>query len=218
MKKYILAGIMAVLLISLLGCGKPEKEEMTYEVFVAEYYQTKVANRLLEKKVVGLEEETTRLQEKGKKDTAEYNNVITALQNENYALKVEVVAIKAIGANWQAEIEFALNKLAILQAEKQDWARLYKTDYDSLMGRYNKLNALYPPSHFEDKDELVEWRANSGNITELGCLGLQRLALADGYIVSVHPDFEYCVVIVGDYWYKITPSDQGLVEKIRKVE
>ena len=68
--------------------------------------------------------------------------------------------------------------------------------------------------HFDDKVELVQWRASSGNMTGEGCLGLQQKALADGYIVSVHPDLDYCVVLAGDYWYKIIPGDRYLVVRV----
>lgn len=214
MKKIIIAGIMVALLISLAGCGKPEAEEGSYEEFVAEYYQTKLALHLLQNKYDELEASHAR--EEGREQ--EYINAINTLNSENQALRIEVALIKALGESQKTELESALNAVIFLQNEKQSWARLYKTDYDSLTEKYNRLNALYPPAHFASKDELVKWRASSGNMTEDGCLGLQRRALAEGYIVSLHQRFDYCVAVAGDYLYKITPEDKEMVEKIGKVE
>lgn len=212
MKKLILVGLIVALLIVPMGCGKPEAEEDSYEEFVAEYYQTKLALHLLQNKYDELE--ASHVREEGREQ--EYINAVNTLQGENQALRIEVALIKGLGESQQKELEAALNTLISLQAEKQDWARLYKTDYDRLQEKYNELNALYPPAHFPNKDALVKWRANSGNMTE--SLELQRRALAEGYIVSLHPSFDYCVVVAGDYLYKITPGDKELVEKIGKVE
>jgi len=214
MRKIILVGIIVVLLISVVGCGKPEVEETTYEDFVAEYYQTKLANTLLKKKKAELEGEVARL--KGRE--TEYIATINALNNENEALRIEVAFVKALSEPRQEELESALNTLAELQAEKHQWHILAKKEYEAILAKYNAIEALYPPAHFTDKDELVKWRASSGNMSDSGCLGLQRRAIEEGYIVSLHQSFDYCVVVAGDYLYKIVPEDNKLVEKIGKVE
>ena len=212
MKKLILASLIVALLIVPMGCGKPEVEEVSYEDFVAEYYQTKLALHLLQNKYDELE--ASHVREEGRE--LEYIVAVKTLSSENEALRIELGLIKALGESRQKEIESALNELIRLRAEKQDWARLYKTDYDRLQEKYNRLNALFPPSHFASEGALVKWRASSGNMTE--SLELQRLALAEGYIVSIHQSFDYCVAVAGDYLYKITPEDKELVEKIGKVE
>lgn len=205
--------VLAVLVIAVLlvGCGKPEAKEDSYEDFVAEYYQTKLALHLLQNKYDALEADYGRL--KGRE--AEYINAINTLTGENEALRIEVALVKGLGESQQKAMEIALNELI----EKQDWARLQKLDYEELQGRYNKLDALFPPVHFDDKGVLIEWRASIGNITaSRSCLELQKLALSDGHIVSIHPGLTYCVAVAGDYVYKITPGDYKLVERIRKVE
>ena len=212
----ILGGLVGVLLLALLlGCGESESEEDSYEDFVAEYYQTKLALHMLRNKCEALEAEHDRL--KGR--DAEYINVVNTITSENEALRIEVALLKALGESRQKEIEVVANALITLQAEKQDWARLYKTDYTRLQEKYDELAALYPPVHFDNKAELVKWRASAGDITaSRSCLELQELALGDGYIVSIHPSLEYCVVVAGDSLYKIIPEDEELVKKIGKVE
>lgn len=111
-----------------------------------------------------------------------------------------------------------LNEVLDLRAEQKEWGRFAKKEYEQLLKKYNELADLFPPTNFPDTKTLIDWRASSGNLTEVGCLGLQQRALADGYIVSAHPDLDYCVAIADNYWYKITPDDQALVEKVRKVK
>ena len=215
MKALILISLVVVLLIVPMGCGKPEVEEDSYEVFVAEYYQTKLALHLLQNKYDELEASYER--EEGRE--AEYINAINTLTSENEALRIEVGLVKALGESQKTEIESALNELITLRAEKQKWHIFATKEYDAILAQYNEILAIYPPSHFVNKDELVKWRANSGNITgSRACLGLQARAFTEGYIVSLHPSFDYCTAVAGDSLYKITPGDKELVEKIGKVE
>lgn len=213
MKKLILAGLIAVLLILPMGCGeKPETEEDSYEDFVAEYYQTKLANLVLKNKCGELEGEVARL--KGRE--AKYVNDVNTLSSENEALRIEVALVKALGESRWGELESALNELITLRDEKHDWHIFATQESEAIRAKYNAIAALYPPSHFANKGELVKWRADLGERVE--CLELQDLAFGDGYIVSVSPDLKYCVVVAGDYLYKITPGDNELVEKLGKVE
>lgn len=212
MKKIVI--IMVVLLISLAGCGKPELEEVSYEDFVAEYYQTKLANTILQNKYDELEAEYDRM--KGRDQV--YIDAVNTLTNENQALRVEIGLVKGLGGSRQKEYESALNELITLRDEKHDWHIFATKEYDAILAKYNAIDALYPPAHFANEDELVKWRANSGNMTGGGCLGLQRRALDEGYIVSIHQSFDYCVAVAGDILYKITPGDKELVEKIGKIE
>lgn len=212
MKKVLLFGIIVVLLISLAGCGESEVEEDTYETFVAEYYQTKLALHLLQNRYDELEASHAR--EEGRE--AEYVNAISTLQNENQALRIEVALIKELRGDRQGELESVLNELNALKVGRLTFIRETEQKYEALLVEYNEVKALFPPSHFASKDELVKWRANSGDRT--GSLELQDLAFGDGYILSVSPDLEYCVAVAGDYLYKITPGDKELVEKLGKVE
>lgn len=214
MKKLILAGLIVALLIVPMGCGKPEVEEGSYEAFVAEYYQTKFAIAVLQNKYDELEASYER--DRGR--DVEYANAIYALSSENGALQLELALVKALGESQRTSLEAALNELASLKKEKLDWRNLAMKEAEAILAKYNTIADLFPPSHFADKAELVEWRASSGNMTEDGCLGLQRVAFAEGYIVSLHPSFDYCTAAAGDTLYKITPGDEGLVEKIGKVE
>lgn len=209
----IIGGLVAVLLLTLLlGCGKPEVEEDSYEEFVAEYYQTKLALHLLQNKYDELEASYEREEGRDK----EYINAVNTLSGENEALRIQVSLIEALGESQKTSLESALNELITLRAEKKKWHIFATKEYDTILAKYNAILAVYPPAHFADKDELVKWRASSGNIT--GCLGLQRRAINEGYIVSLHPSFEYCTAVAGDTLYKITPGDKDLVEKIRKEE
>lgn len=214
MKRVILASVVAVLFISLVGCGKPEVKEDSYEEFVAEYYQTKLALHMLQNRYDELEASYTR--EEGR--DAEFLYTINTLIGENDALRIELGLIKALGESQAISLESALNELVSLQKEKRDWRNLAGKEYAGILAKYNAIEALYPPAHFADKDELVKWRASSGNMTEEGCLGLQSQAIKEGYIVSLHQSFDYCVAVAGDYLYKITPGDKELVEKLGKVE
>jgi len=214
MSKLILAILIAGLLIMPVGCSEVEVLEDSYEDFVAEYYQTKLANTLLEKNKGELEGEIARL--KGR--DAGYITAINTLKSENEALRIEVALVRALSEPRQKELEVALNELTTLRAEKHQWHILAKKEYEAILAKYNAIEALYPPAHFTDKDELVKWRASSGNMSDSGCLGLQRRAIEEGYIVSLHQSFDYCVVVAGDYLYKIVPEDNKLVEKIGKVE
>jgi len=215
MRKLVLISLMVALLIVSMGCGKPEVEEDSYEDFVAEYYQTKMALHMLKNKHETLKADCDRL--KGRE--AEYLNAVNTLTNENDALRIQVSLIEALGESQKGELESALNELASLKKEKRDWRNLAEKEYTRILAKYNAVLAVYPPSHFANKDVLVKWRANSGNITGSGaCRELQHQALAEGHIVSLHPSFEYCTAVAGDYLYKITPEDKELVDKIRKVE
>ena len=201
-------------LVSMSACGKLEearKENLEATVNCAE---TVAAHQNLLLKHSNLEAECKRQKER----EAEYVTAIQTLSDENLALRTALALTQALGKSRQEELETALNELIILREEKKEWGRFAQKEYEQLLKNYNKLDALFPPTHFSSDKELIKWRANTGNVTELGCLGLQRLALADGYIISVHPGLGYCVAIAGNYWYRITPGDQDLVEKIRKVE
>lgn len=216
-KQRLLIGFIALFLlaclISLVACGKPEEEPANKEV-VVDYQQTVVAHQDLLLKHQELEE----LYEKLRAREAEYITAVSTLENEKHALRTELVITQGLYEQFLGEHNTLLVELVELrQTRGGDWDVLQE-EYDKALARLQRLEALFPPKDFPSKDTLVEWRANSGNITELGCLGLQRLALADGYIVSVHLGSEYCTVIASGYWYRITPSDKELVEKIGKVE
>ena len=212
MKKLVLASLMVALLIVPMGCGEEEVQEDSYEDFVAEYYQTKLALHLLQNKYDALEAEYDRM--KGRDQV--YIDAVNTLTNENQALRIEIGLVKGLGESRQKELESALNELIALRAEKHDWHIFATKEYDTILAKYNALEVLYPPTHFANKDELVKWRAGLGERD--GSLELQNLAFGDGYIVSVSPGLNYCVAIAGDYLYKITPEDKELVEKIGKVE
>lgn len=208
--RWVFAVVLMVVL--LVGCGKPEVEEDSYEDYLADYYQTKLALHILQNRYGELEVDYERV----KVREAEYAGAVKILQNENQALRVEVALVKSLGGSQQGELESVLNELNALKFGRLTFIRETEQKYEAILAKYNAIEALYPPVHFTDKAELVKWRASSGNVT--GCLELQRGALAGGYIVSLHPSFDYCTAVVGDYLYKITPGDKELVEKIGKVE
>lgn len=213
MKNLILITLI-ILLIPLAACGKPEEELPETKVALVDCQETITAHQNLLLHHSNLEAENKRIKER----EAEYVAATKTLGDENLALRTALAINQELNKGRQGELESALNELVKLREEKLEWGRFAEREYAQLLSNYNRLDALFPPTHFKDDKELIKWRANTGNVTELGCLGLQKLALADGYIVSVLPDLEYCAAIAGGYWYRIIPSDRDLVEKIRKVE
>lgn len=202
-------------LVSMSACGKPsdEEEPSANQEAVVNCAETVAAHQYLLKRY----EELEVLYERTKAREAEYIAAVRTLEDANLALRIELALVKSLEEGRSGNYEALLNELITLRAEKKDWGILAKKEYEQLLKNYNKLDALYPPKHFPDKATLVEWRADSGNVTEAGCLGLQRLAFTDGYMVSVCPEHNYCMAIAGDYWYKIIPADKKLVEKLGKV-
>jgi len=77
-----------------------------------------------------------------------------------------------------------------------------------------------PPRHFYDRAELTQWRQAVGvvglNMSYVDAvLELQRIALGDGYIVSIDIDWDESVeywgltltALAGDGFYSIYPDD-----------
>jgi len=211
MKHLILAGLI-LLLITLVACGSPEPEAPQSQEVVVDCQQTLSAHQYLLKQHKELKGLYQRSQEK----QGEYIAAINTLNSEIQRLNTKLAVTEALRN--PGGYEELINEVARLNAEKKNWHILAKKESEAILAKYNAIKALFPPVNFPDDKALIKWRANSGNMSEVGCLGLQKRALADGYIVSVYPDHGYCVVIAGGYWYKITPSDKDLVEKIGKVK
>ena len=176
--------------------------------------ETIAAHQYLQKQ----HEELKGLYQRSQDRQEEYLVAVRTLEDANLALRIELAILKELEEGRAGGYESLLNELARLKAEQKDWDNLSKIRYEGILKQYNELAALYPPRNFPDKETLVEWRADSGNMTKVGCLGLQKLAMNEGYLVSVCPTLNYCVVIAGGYWYKLTSDDKHLVEKIGKVE
>ena len=213
MKHWLLTTLI-IFLLPLVACGKPEEAPVPNQQAIVDCAETMAAHQYLLKQ----HEELETLYERAKAREAEYLTAVRILEDANLALGIELGIVKSIEEGRRGGYEDLLNELASLRAEKKEWGIFASQEYSRILEQYNELAALYPPKNFPDRETLVDWRANTGNVTELGCLGLQRLAMEDGYLVSVHPGFEYCVAIADDYWYKITLGDKNLVEKIGKVK
>lgn len=217
MKGQFLALGLAILVIAVISCGKPsdEQEPPANQEVVVNCAETIAAHQYLLKQ----HEELKGLYQRSQDKQEEYLAAVRTLEDANLALGIELAILKELGEQRAGGYEALLNEVTALRVEKKDWSRLSKLSYERILKQYNDLAALYPPKNFPDKATLVEWRADSGNITqEKPLLVLQRLAMEEGYLVSVCPAHGYCVVIVGDYWYKITSDDKYLVEKLGKVK
>ena len=201
--------LLLIFLLSLVACGKPEEPVKSKDVTV-DYKQTLINHLNLLKQ----HEELKVFCEGLQAQEVEYINIINALHAENFGLKAETAIQRAQVEQLADSLNKVQNQLLQVGFKGGEQLERLQEEHEKVLARLGELNSLYPPKDFSSKDKLVEWLANSGNITELGYLGLQRLALADGYIVSVHPWLEYCVVVAGDYWYRITLGDKDLVEKL----
>ena len=204
-------------LVSMSACGKPDEkpeDRLEERPVIVDIIDAMAANKILKQRNEELEGILKRSQEK----QTEYANAIRIIEDANLELRVELALVKSLGVGRTEDYERVLNELVALKAEKKDWGIFAAKGYEQLLKNYNQLAALYPPKNFPDKETLVEWRADSGNVTELGDLGLQNLAFEEGYLVSVCPTLDYCVAVVGEWWYKITPGDKDFVEKLKKVK
>lgn len=208
---------LVVFMFSLTACGKPadEQEPPANQEVAVDCAQTMAAHQYLLKQHEELKELYQNLQDK----QVEWEASIRTLEDAYLELGIELAILKGLEEGRASNYVDLLNELAALRAERKDWDNLSKMRYEGILKQYNELAALYPPKNFPDHKTLVDWRAKSGNITEdRPLLVLQKLAMNEGYLVSVCPTLDYCVVIAGDYWYKLIPEDKYLVEKLGKVE
>ena len=209
--------IMLLLLLPLVACGSPSDEQgaPASQSVVVNCAETVAAHQYLLKQ----HEELKGLYQRSQDKQGEFLTAIRTLEDFNLELGIELAILKALEEGRASGHESLINELARLKAEQKDWDNLSKIRYEGILKQYDELAALYPPRNFPDRKTLVDWRAKSGNITdEKPLLVLQKLAMGEGYLVSVCPTLDYCVVIAGDYWYKLTSDDKYLVEKIGKVE
>lgn len=220
-KQRLLGGFIALFLlaclISLVACGSPSdgQEPSQNQQVTVNCAETLAAHQYLLKKHEELKAENERL----KAREGEFRVAVRTLEDANLAQGIELAILKELEKGRASGYENLVNELARLKAEQKDWDNLSKIRYEGILKQYDELAALYPPRHFPDKETLVDWRAKSGNITkDRPLLVLQKLAMNEGYLVSVCPAHSYCVAIAGGYWYKLTSDDKYLVEKIGKVE
>lgn len=214
MKQLIITSLI-LLLLPLVACDKPDEEPTAPNLQAAvDCAETVAAHQYL----LMQHEELKGICQRSQEKQAEYAAAVRILEDANLKLRIELALVKSLEVGRAGDYENLLNALAVLRAEKKEWGIFAAKEYEQLLKNYNQLQELYPPKNFPDHTTLVEWRADSGNVTELGDLGLQNLAFKEGYLVSVCPTLDYCVAIVGEWWYKITPGDQDLVEKIRRVK
>ena len=216
MKQLILTSLI-ILLIPLVACGSPsdEQEPPASQEVVVNCAETVAAHQYLLKQHEELKVENERLRAR----EGEYLAAVRTLEDANLEVGIELAILKGLEEQRTEGYEDLLNELVTLRAERKDWGILASQEYKRILEQYNELAALYPPKNFPDQKTLEEWRASSGNITgERSLLVLQQRAMDKGYLVSVCPTLDYCVAIAGDYWYKLTPDDKYLVEKIGKVE
>jgi hypothetical protein len=126
-----------------------------------------------------------------------------ALVQENTSLKAELVGVQSDLTSLQGDYD-ALN-----------------TDYQAASEELADIKEVYPPTYFDNYNELDSWvsehcRLAQGAGTFRQHLDLQKMALADGYIWSVEYDrdsrYIISVVIAGDsvYWVWL----DGLIEWI----
>jgi len=216
MKQLILISLI-IFLLPLVACGKPsdEQEPPASQQVTVNCAETIAAHQYLLKQ----HEELKGLYQNLQAKQGEWEAAVRTLEDANLALGIELAILKGLEEGRAGDYEDLVNELARLKAEQKDWDNLSKIRYEGILKQYEELSALYPPKNFPDHETLVGWRAKSGNITEdRPLLVLQKLAMDEGYLVSVCPEQGFCVVIAGDYWYKLTSDDKYLVEKIGKVE
>lgn len=216
--KHLWILILLFGLVSMSACGKPEEEPPatpSERPVIVDIVEAMAANKILKQRNEELEGILKRSQEK----QAEYATAIRTLEDANLALRIELALMKSLEENRSGGFEKLLNELAALKAEKKDWDNLSKLRYERILEQYNELAAHYPLKGFPDKETLVDWRYDAGNITEAKPLWvLQRLAADEGYLIVVGYNIPYGMTIVGGYWYKLLPEEKNLVEKLGKVE
>ncbi len=109
----------------------------------------------------------------------------------------------------KASLAVGLASFAVELAGLQD-------DYSRLAEEMAEVSNAYPPKHFSDRFELVEWRKKVGVIDSSSswvdaCLGLQHIGLLDGYKISIDLDETELgmslTVIAGGYFFQIYPDE-----------
>lgn len=216
MRQLILISLL-LLLLPLVACGKPsdKQESPQNQEVTVNCVETIAAHQYLLKQ----HEELKGLYQRSQDKQGEYLTAVRTLEDANLAQGIKLTILEELEKGRASGYEDLINELARLNAERKNWDNLSKIRYEGILKQYNELAALYPPRNFPDKATLVDWRAKSGNITkDRPLLVLQKLAMNEGYLVSVCPTLDYCVAIAGDYWYKLTSDDKYLVKKIGKVK
>jgi len=228
MKKYknhiiiiALALVLVVVLAILFSPVEEEKTEISIEPSVPEtpteaYYQNLSTDYLnLQLKYNGVLQEKTNLE-----NQIALNQL--ANQNAQSALEVQLNGKDAqynllMGRFSTLQQDFSRFKDTINSADniKEEAYNLLTTRVTSLTDQINKMEEIYPPKRFPNKNVYQTWRDSVGKIGSTAkwasaCIDLQLKALEEGYIVNLtfsDSSLTYPTILISDEIYRISPTD-----------
>ncbi len=215
MRKVFKVGLSIMLLIILMAltfAGCSSKQTISYDEYLKVF-----------EKATSLEGQVQTLQMQNdlandqiatlKKQLADETAKHSSIEQSNRQLQQEVSTLQARLTAEMSGTDIWFQQKYVLEKENESLKTINKQtqeNYTTVLGKYNKLLAIYPPKKFASLQSLTDWRKAKGVVTSV--TALYQLGLDDGYLLI--PRSGDCLAVVGDSLYRLLPADPAYVVAI----